>query len=178
MLITSMRQVVAVAAAATGFALAGCASVRQPGTTGAEATAAVPDSSTATETSPAPIGATDIAAVRALAWRLSTRHGARVQVVRAHGGDVWAKFYPDWTDYGGTESRMKSVDVLVVRSTDHVPLGQESETPGMTPAPIGVRSVIIDPVTGYELTWSDAGMDQTEKFDNTIFGPTIDITLP
>jgi hypothetical protein len=124
------------------------------------------------------IGPADMAAVRALAWRLSTRHGARVQVVRAHGRDVWAKFYPDVIDYGGTESRMKSIDVLVVRSTDHVPLGQDSETPGMTPAPIGVRSVIIDPISGDELTSSDAGADQPDKFDNTIFGPTTEVTLP
>jgi hypothetical protein len=73
---------------------------------------------------------------------------------------------------------MAALDVLVVRSTDHVPLGQDSETPGATPSPIAVRSVILNAATGYEVTWSDAGVDDSDKFDNTIFGPTTDVTLP
>jgi hypothetical protein len=126
---------------------------------------------------PAALGlrSADVAKVRAAAYLLSTRPGARVSAVRARGSAVWARFFPEVT--GPDVDAVRSHDLLVVRSTDSVPQDLRRTRAGDPYVATAVVSVVIDATTGRVVEITTAPADRLGADDNAVFGAPAPVIL-
>jgi len=127
--------------------------------------------------------AADLVTIGRSAGMLSTRRGAHVQAFKAPGRVVWARFNPDVHDIDTDE--YLAHDLIVVRSTDHVPdsFGRSGGVPGPSPAstPVAVTvavSLILDASTGRVVEVSGEGADGLGRQDPAVLGTPSEVTLP
>jgi hypothetical protein len=121
-----------------------------------------------------PVTAADIAEVQAVGWMLTTRAGARVQVVHVPGEAVLSTYLAEVrsVDTDG----YKSHDMLVVRSTDK-PAQIGGRRPRDPNVPNSVVSLVIDATNGRVLNTGLAPAGHDDFQDNRQFGPTTDVVI-
>ena len=152
--------------------LAGCAS---PGSSLVQ-TAPVESRSTAALGS---LAAQDLITIGQSAGLLSTRPHAHVQAVKAPGRVVWARFNPDVHNIDGSE--YLAHDLIMVRSTDHVPdlsAGEDRARGGPAPAKTVAVWAILDASTGRVVEISGDGPTDVAPPDPAAIGTPSDVTLP